>query len=122
MQVIFKKGEKKLLKGLKIKYFQFTMMSLRNLEKKMKKMKKMKKKTKRTKKQDEKQEKEQEKQKEESEESRFLKYIENISEGISYRWFNYYFNFSKPSDLTKKKFEIKDKKKNDDFVEEIKNR
>ena len=36
--------------------------------------------------------------------------------------FNYYFNFKQPSDLTKKLFEIKDKKKNDDFVEEIKNR
>ena len=36
--------------------------------------------------------------------------------------FNYYFNFKQPSDLAKKLFEIKDKKKNDDFVEEIKNR
>ena len=40
MQVIFTKGGKKLLKGLKIKYFQFIMMSMRNLENKMKKMKK----------------------------------------------------------------------------------
>ena len=36
--------------------------------------------------------------------------------------FNYYFNFKQPSDLAKKLFEIKDKKKNNDFVEEIKNR
>ena len=36
--------------------------------------------------------------------------------------FDYYFNFVKPSDLAKKLFKIKDKKKNDDFVEEIKNR
>ena len=36
--------------------------------------------------------------------------------------FSYYFNFEKPSDLAKKLFEIKDKKKNNDFVEEIKNR
>ena len=36
--------------------------------------------------------------------------------------FNYYFNFVEPSDLAKKLFEIKDKKKNNDFVEEIKNR
>ena len=36
--------------------------------------------------------------------------------------FNYYFNFLKPSDLAKALFEIKDKRKNDDFVEEIKNR
>ena len=36
--------------------------------------------------------------------------------------FNYYFNFVEPGDLAKKLFEIKDKKKNNDFVEEIKNR
>ena len=36
--------------------------------------------------------------------------------------FSYYFNFVEPSDLSKKLFEIKDKKKNNDFVEEIKNR
>ena len=36
----FTKGEKKLLKGLKMEYFQFIMMSVRSLEKKMKKMKK----------------------------------------------------------------------------------
>ena len=35
--------------------------------------------------------------------------------------FNYYFNFVKPSNLAKTLFEIKDKKKNNDFVEEIKN-
>ena len=34
----------------------------------------------------------------------------------------YYFNFIYPSDLAKKLFEIKDKKKNNDFAEEIKNR
>ena len=33
-----------------------------------------------------------------------------------------YFNFVEPSDLAKKLFEIKDKKKNNDFVEEIRNR
>ena len=36
--------------------------------------------------------------------------------------FNYYFTFKQPSDLAKILFEIKDKKKNDDFVKEIKNR
>ena len=68
------------------------------------------------------QQEQQEEVKEESEESKFLKYIENESEGINYFLFNYYFNFKQPSDLAKKLFEIKDKKKNDDFVEEIKNR
>ena len=53
-----------------------------------------------------------EKQEEEKEE--FLKYIENESKDISYFLFNYYFNFKQPSDLVKKLFEIKDKKKNDD--------
>ena len=38
----FYEGEKKLLKRLKIKYFQFIMMSVRSLGKKMKKMKNMK--------------------------------------------------------------------------------
>ena len=36
--------------------------------------------------------------------------------------FKHYFHFIYPSDLVKKLFEIKDKKKNNDFVEEIKNR
>ena len=36
--------------------------------------------------------------------------------------FNYYFNFVEPGDLAKTLFEIKDKKKNNNFVEEIKNR
>ena len=61
-------------------------------------------------------------QKEESEELKFFKYIENKSKGISYDLFRKYFNFETPSQLTKKLFEIKDKKKNNDFVEEIKNR
>ena len=52
----------------------------------------------------------------------FLKYIENKSKDICYILFSCYFNFEKPSDLAKKLFEIKDKKKNNDFVKEIKNR
>ena len=36
--------------------------------------------------------------------------------------FSYYFNFAKPSDLAKKNFEIKYKKKNNYFVKEMKNR
>ena len=36
--------------------------------------------------------------------------------------FKYYFNILEPSDLAKKLFKIKDQKKNNDFVEEIKNR
>ena len=70
----------------------------------------------------EQQKEKQKKQKEESEESKFLKYIENKSKDIGYFLFKYYFNFEKPNDLAKQLFEIKDKKKNEDFVEEIKNR
>ena len=121
MQAIFTKGEKKLLKGLKIKYFQFIIMSVRSLEKKKKKMKKIKK-MKKMKKKTRTKTKKQEEQKEESKESKFLKYIENESKDISYILLSYYFNFEKPSDLAKKLFEIKDKKNNNDFVKEIKNR
>ena len=70
-------------------------------------------------KEQEKKEKEQEKQKEES---KFIEYIENKSKDIGCISFSYYFNFEKPSDLAKKLFEIKDKKKNNDFVKEIKSR
>ena len=65
---------------------------------------------------------EQKEQKEQSKESKYFKYIENGSKDISYIWFNHFFNFVKPSDLAKNLFEIKDKKENNDFVEEIKNR
>ena len=58
----------------------------------------------------------------ETEEEEFFKYIENKSKGITYFLFKYYFSFMHPSELAKKLFEIKDKKKNNDFVEEIKNR
>ena len=58
-------------------------------------------------------------QNEESEEIKFFKYIENKSKGIGYDLFRKYFNFETPTQLTKKLFEIKDKKKNNDFVEEI---
>ena len=59
---------------------------------------------------------------EEEEIEEFLKCIEDESKYIGYILFSYYFNSVKPIDNAKKLFEIKDKKKNDDFVEEIKNR
>ena len=58
---------------------------------------------------------------EEEEKEEFFKYIEDESKDIGYILFSYYFNFVEPIDMAKKLFEIKDKKKNDDFVEEIKN-
>ena len=60
--------------------------------------------------------------KENSEENKYFKYIENESKCINYDLFRKYFNFETPTQLTKKLFEIKDKKKNNDFAEEVKNR
>ena len=63
-----------------------------------------------------------EQMKAEEEEKKFSKYIENKWRGISYDLFKKDFEFETPTQLTKSLFEIKDKKKNNDFVEEIKNR
>ena len=62
------------------------------------------------------------KTKEKSEENRFFEHIENESKGTDYDLFKKFFDFETPTQLTKKLFEIKDKKKNNDLVEEIKNR
>ena len=62
------------------------------------------------------------KTKKELEENEFFKYIENKSKGINYDLFKKYFDFETPIQLAKNLFEINDKKKNDDFVEETKNR
>ena len=96
MLKIFTKGEKKLLKSLKMEYFQFIY--------------------------DERQEYQMKAQRKIEQQEEFFKYIENKSKGVNNFLFKHYFNFVYPSDLAKKLFEIKDKKKNNDFVEEIKNR
>ena len=63
------------------------------------------------------------KEKEKSEKKKFFfEHIENETKDIDCGLFNHYFNFVEPGDLAEKLFEIKDKKKNNDFVEEIKNR
>ena len=59
--------------------------------------------------------------KKESKENRFFEYIENELKGINYDLFRKYFNFETPIQLTKNLFEIKNKNKNNDFVEELKN-
>ena len=59
---------------------------------------------------------------ERSEESTFCKRIENESQSINYNLFKEYFNFESPIILTKKLFETKDKKKNNDLIESIKAR
>ena len=48
--------------------------------------------------------------------------IERESKDINNDLFKTYFNFLAPIDLAKKLFETKDKKKNSELVEEIKNR
>ena len=58
----------------------------------------------------------------EEEENKFSKYIEKKWKGISYDLFKKDFDFETPTQLTKNLFEIKDKTKNNDFVEEIKKR
>ena len=59
--------------------------------------------------------------KKESKENGFFEYIENELKGINYDLFRKYFNFETPIQLTKNLFEIKNKNKNNDFVEELKN-
>ena len=49
-------------------------------------------------------------------------FIKEKSKYINNDLFKKYFNFSAPIDLAKKLFETKDKKKNSELVEEIKNR
>ena len=51
-----------------------------------------------------------------------LFFIKEKSKYINNYLFKKYFNFSAPIDLAKKLFETKDKKKNSELVEEIKNR
>ena len=48
--------------------------------------------------------------------------IKKESKDINNDLFKTYFNFSAPIDLAKKLFETKDRKKNSELVEEIKNR
>ena len=71
-----------------------------------------------------KEEKSEEKKEETKEEyiNNIFTFIEEKSKDINNDLFKKYLNFSAPTDLTKKLFETKDKKKNSEFVEEIKNR
>ena len=114
------KEEKKLLKGLKTKYFHFIMMkSMKNKWKLKKKQKKKEQEEEKKEKRKKKNKKSKKNKKQKSEEKKFTKYIENKSKGISYDLFKKYFDFETPIQLTKNLLEIKDKKKNSDFLEEI---
>ena len=53
---------------------------------------------------------------------KLIKYIENESKGINYDLFKDYFDFVTPTVLVKKIYEAKDKKRNCELVEKIKNR
>ena len=62
---------------------------------------------------------------EESEKERvkkFIEYVEKKSKDLNYDLFKNYFNFVVPSSLAKKLYETKNKNKNNELVEEIKNR
>ena len=50
----------------------------------------------------------------------FFEYIENESKGIGYELFKNYFNYTVPSVLAKELYEIKNKTKNSDLVNKIK--
>ena len=52
----------------------------------------------------------------------FIEYIENESVGINYDLFKDYFNFIVPSALVKKLYKAKNKNKNNELVEERKER
>ena len=53
---------------------------------------------------------------------KFIEYIVNESKDINYELFKDYFNYVKPSALTKKLLETKKEKKKNELVEKIKNR
>ena len=52
----------------------------------------------------------------------FIEYIKKESKDINYDLFKEYFNFSVPSALAKKLYEIKNKIKNNELVKAIKNK
>ena len=123
----FYKGREKIIEGFKNEIFPFyydeeyeeQMKLEREIEEEERRRRRRKKKKE---KQEEKQKKQEEEQKEESKENKFFKYIENKSKGISYDLFRKNFDFKTTTPLTKNLFKIKDKKNNNDFVEQIKNR
>ena len=53
--------------------------------------------------------------------NKFIEYIENESKGINYDLFKDYFHFLVPSALAKQLYETKNKNKNNELVEKIKN-
>ena len=53
---------------------------------------------------------------------KFIEYIENESEGMNYDLFKDYFDFVVPSALAKNSYQTKNENKNNELVEEIKNR
>ena len=69
---------------------------------------------------DEKLDEKSEEESEELDENKFYKNIDDESKDISYELFKKHFNFVAPAVLAKTLFKTKDKKKNNDLVNEIK--
>ena len=89
----FTKGEKKLLKGLKTKYFHFVMMKSTSTERELKQKKKKKV-------EERKKKKEQEKQDEKTTGlNKFNKWINDEEIDLNEELFKKYFNFQKPGDM-----------------------
>ena len=110
----FTKGEKKLLKGLKTKYFHFVMMKSTSTERELKQKKKKKKVEERKKK------KEQEKQDEKTTGlNKFNKWIIDEEIDLNKELFKKYFNFQRPSDMLMLLNKTNDETKNNELVNMI---
>ena len=96
MQVIFTKGEKKLLKGLKMKYFDFIMIKIMKFEK------------------------EEEEQETKFNVNKFNEWVIKQEKSINEELFKKYFNFQRPSDMFKYLYQTNDKEKNHELVNIIK--
>ena len=110
----FTKREKKLLKGLKTKYFHFVMMKSTSTERELKQKKKKKKVEERKKK------KEQEKQDEKTTGlNKFNKWIIDEEIDLNKELFKKYFNFQRPSDMLMLLNKTNDETKNNELVNMI---
>ena len=109
----FTKGEKKLLKGLKTKYFHFVMMKSTSTERELKQKKKKKV-------EERKKKKEQEKQDEKTTGlNKFNKWIIDEEIDLNKELFKKYFNFQRPSDMLMLLNKTNDETKNNELVNMI---
>ena len=109
----FTKGEKKLLKGLKTKYFHFVMMKSTSTERELKQKKKKKV-------EERKKKKEQEKQDEKTTGlNKFNKWIIDEEIDLNKELFKKYFNFQRPSDMLMLLNKTNDETKNNELMNMI---